>query len=447
MLIDFLGQWIVRPEGERGPAVAGDGWRLGVVDWVRGSVYADLGLAPQSPGTDFLVVVADLTNWQGGAGELSLASLAARISASEALIPVDVEASRTVAEYLGEVPVEQTIMLDPGATRRIVLVFSVDSQADEVGLSLAGNAAVLGEDGVAARLVVLPSAALLPATQSGVVSNVIDGRTVLVDLTETGQSERVRLIGVSDSSEDAATYLSSFIGQPVVLERDPAYPDDNRLQRYVWVTDESGLPAMANDLLIEEGLASYEAGAEIGRFDAMLALVSGPIQTATGAEDAVPPAPAPAAVAETELTEADRAYLAELMRGRNNLRLSLEYYDLYMTAPTFDANFYAQLGVIVLGWSVFCDGMVGVEPTPPYADLHARFLAACEPFDTLAHQIEPALDQILAGETPEQQFAGFDYEVMTNTVTAARPELEQVLAEIDAVLEAAGIADEIGVAQ
>ena len=324
----------------------------------------DLGLEPQAPGTDYLVVVADLTNWQGNTADLSLASLGALTSTSEALIPVDVDASRTVAEYLGEVPVEQTITLEPGTSRRIVLVFSVDGAAEGVGLSLAGNAALLGDDGVAARLVVLPSPALLPATQSGVVSNVIDGRTLLVDLADTGQSERVRLIGIGGSSDEAATYLSSFVGQTVTLEPDPAHPDDQRLQRYLWVTDGNGLPVMANELLIENGLAPYEAAGGPGRFDAMLATVNGLSASNAGVEDQVPVLTVvPDAMAAPELNDADLAYLGELMHSRDNLRLSLEYYDLYMTAPTFDDAFYAHLGVMVLGWSIFCVGIDRQEPT------------------------------------------------------------------------------------
>jgi hypothetical protein len=259
--------------------------------------------------------------------------------------------------------------------------------------------------------------------QSGVVSNVIDGNTLLVDIADTGASERVRLIGVGISGEEAVSYLTSFIGQPVTLEPDAAHPDDNRLRRYVWVTDANGLPAMANDLLIEQGLAPYEAGSETGRFDAMLATIGGSLAPAAGiagsaAEQDASPVGASAPV---ELTEADRAYLAELSRTRDNLRLSLEYYDLYLIAPNFDEAYFAHLGVFVLGWSVFCDGIDRLEPTPQFADLHTRYLAACQPFDALAHQIEPGLDQMLAGETPSQPFA-----------------------EIDVVLEAAGIAAAVG---
>jgi hypothetical protein len=286
----------------------------------------------------------------------------------------------------------------------------------------------------------------LPATQSGVVSNVIDGRTVVVELAETGQSERIRLIGIGDPSEDATSYLSSFIGQSVMLERDPAHPDDNRLLRYVWVTDENGMPSMVNALLIENGSASYESNGEIGRFDAMLAMAEGLSNAVADVNGSAPQSPTPS-VEVTEpaaLTEADRAYLAELMRSRDNYRLSMEYYDLYMTDPTFDGEFYGHLMAIVLGWSVFDEGIGNVVPTPRFADLHARYLAAIAPFDALAYRIEPALDQMLAGETPGEPFAGFDYDDMTSTVAAARPELEQVLAEIDAVLEGAGIVSEAG---
>ncbi len=238
----------------------------------------------------------------------------------------------------------------------------------------------------------------------------------------------MRLIGVAAPEEAAAKeFLSAFLGQTVLLESDPAHPDDRRLQRYVWVSDTAGLPVMANDLLMEQGLASYEASGTTGRFDALIAAVNRLPSSGLESRDQPPPMRVePNATSPVELTGADRAYLAELARYRDNLNLGLQFYDLHMTAPTFDAEFSGQLGIMILGWAVFYDGLVKLEPTPQFADLHARLLAAFEPFDTLAHQIEPALDQMLAGETPEQQFAGFDYDVMTATVAAARPELEQV---------------------
>jgi hypothetical protein len=444
MLIDFLGQWVVRPEGEDAPVVAGDGWRLGVVDWVRGSVYADLGLEPQPAGTDYLVVVADLANWQGSGTALPLESIAAVASSSETAIPVDIEASRTVADYLGEEPVEQTITLDPGTSRRIVLVFSVESAADDMGISIAGNAAVLDEDNVAARLVVLPSPSQLPATHSGVISNVIDGRTLLVTMSDTGQSERVRLIGVgAPRGIPAQQLLSSYEGQTVLLERDPAYPDDQRLQRYVWVTDSARTPVMLNDLLVGQGLAAYDASGTGGRFDAMIEMADGVVASGAGIEDQVPVMTVgPDTLPPTVPTETEVPYLTELARYRDSLRLSLEYYDQFMANPTMDAEFYGHLGITVLGWAVFYDGIVQLQPPIRFGGLHDRLISAFEPFDLLAHQIEPELDLILSGGTPQQQFAGFDYDVMTQTVDAARPELEAVLAMIDAELARSGITSE-----
>ena len=276
MLVDFLGQWVVPTAGERGPAVAANGWRLGVVDWLRGSLYNDLGLAIAPTGSEYLVVTADITNWQAAQAELPIASIAAISPGSTDAIPIRLEDSRLAAEALGEVPVDNVLAIAPGETRRVVLVFLVGSDAAELGVALDGNATVLADDGVAARLVVLPPPSALPAMQTGVVSNVIDGRTLLVTLSDSGLSERVRLIGVAEPAGDAAhDLLATYIGQNVQLESDPNHPDDSRLQRYVWVTDGNGLPAMANDLLIEEGLATYESDGATGRFDAMLATVNG----------------------------------------------------------------------------------------------------------------------------------------------------------------------------
>jgi hypothetical protein len=448
MLIDFLGQWVVRSDGEAAPAVADDGWRLAVVDWVRGSLYADLGLTNAPAGSEYLVVVADIANWQAAQVELPLASIAVTTGAASAHIPVNLEDSRRAAEALGEVPVEDAIAIEPGATRRVVLAFQVSGDAAELGLALGESTTALVDDGVPARLVVLPPPGALPALQTGTVANVIDGRTLLITMADTGQSERVRLIGLgTPEGEDASALLAGYIGQAVQLEGDPAHPDDQRLQRYVWATDGTGLPVLVNGLLIEQGLVPYESTGDAGRFDAMLAAVGAPTVPAADVGSAGASLPAADATSPDELTEADLAYLSELLWYRDNLALGLDYYDMFAGTPTLDAEFFGHLGIAVLGWAVFYDGVATLEPTPRFAELHARLLAAFEPFDMLAHQIEPELDLVLAGGAPQQQFSGFDYDLMTSTVASARPALEDVLAEIDAVLAAAGIAPESGITQ
>jgi hypothetical protein len=237
--------------------------------------------------------------------------------------------------------------------------------------------------------------------------------------------------------------LSSYEGQTVLLERDPAYPDDQRLQRYVWVTDSARTPVMLNDLLVGQGLAAYDASGTGGRFDAMIEMADGVVASGAGIEDQVPVMTVgPDTLPPTGPTETEVPYLTELARYRDSLRLSLEYYDQFMANPTMDAEFYGHLGITVLGWAVFYDGIVQLQPPIRFGGLHDRLISAFEPFDLLAHQIEPELDLILSGGTPQQQFAGFDYDVMTQTVDAARPELEAVLAMIDAELARSGITSE-----
>jgi hypothetical protein len=140
-----------------------------------------------------------------------------------------------------------------------------------------------------------------------------------------------------------------------------------------------------------------------------------------------------------ELSEADLAYLTELKRHRDSIVQTLQYYDLVTATSTLDDKFFGHLFIILFSWSVFYDGALALEPTPMFAELDARYDAALEPFDTLAHQIEPELDQLLTGEASQPTLSGFDYDVMTATVAAARPELESVVAEIDQALTAGGI--------
>lgn len=157
---------------------------------------------------------------------------------------------------------------------------------------------------------------------------------------------------------------------------------------------------------------------------------------------------APNAAADSDLSAADLAYLAELRRYRDSIALSLVYYDQFLAdADANDPRLGGHLFSLLLTWSMFYDGVEQLKPTPPFADLHARLIAAFAPFDALVYQIEPAFDRVLAGETPDQQFAGYDPDRMAAAVAAARVPMEKVLAEIDQVLIDAGIDTRGAVAQ
>jgi hypothetical protein len=441
----FAGDVIVKHQGELAPALVSDGWRSGIVEWSRGKAFGDIGLPPANTGEDLVVLVADVMNWQATSTELSLDTFSLESASGVQRFPVDLELANLAAAYLGEVPLEPglPIVLQPGELRRVIFVFPVDSSTGELALRQGDARIALEQDPGLEVFGALRPPAVAPPIQAGTVANVIDGRTLLVTLADTGENERVRLIGVDAPQDSAVEQLTAYVGQSVQLEGDPNHPDDNRLQRYVWVTDAAGIPSMRNETLIEAGLASFDTGGANGRFDAMLATGSAVSTSTTGVEETAPPSTDPAGVPTTsELTEADLAYLAELARHRDNIRVSLLFYDNFLSNPTLDEAYFAQLGIAVLGWTTFYNGIVQLEPTPRFAELHARLIAAYQPFSDLAYQIEPELDAILAGQVPQAPFSGFDFDVMAETVANARPALEQVLTEIDAELEAAGIQTE-----
>jgi hypothetical protein len=434
--VDFMGQWIVRGQGEAAPAVAGGGWRAGVIEWSRGSVYADLGLPAAEAGAEHLVLITDLTNWQAPTPELPVTAISLHSTDSAQAFPVDVEASNSVAASLGELPLEASgqLSIAAGQTRRVALAFKVDSTMSEPVFSLDGHATLLPDDGIPARFVILPPPAGLPALQEGVITSITDGRTMRVELA--GKQERVRLIGLADPADDAAEErLSAFVGPQVLLESDPAVPDDNRLHRYVWATGDDGLPVLLNALLIEEQSIAFEPGATTARFDAMLG--AGQANTNDPVSSADPTAVDPAA--EAGPSEADLAYLTQLRDQRDFSRRLLLGYDTFSAAPAFDERFYTNMALTFQGWAIAYNDAQALTPTPAYAELHARFVAALEPLDTLAHQMEPQLDQWFAGEVDQLTLSGFDYDVLVSGVAAARPELESTLAEIDQALVDAGM--------
>ncbi|MGE3799142.1 MAG: thermonuclease family protein [Thermomicrobiales bacterium] len=434
-ITDFLGQWVVRSEGEGPPALADAGWRAAVIEWTRGRLFADLGLQAAPGGNEYLVVIADLRNWQASEASLPASRFAILDPVTGELASLLEPESATAAGLIGESPFSAGALdIEPGASVRTALVFLLESGTKTPYLTMGQARLALIDDGQTARFGVLPPSADSPATESGAITGITDGRSLRVELDSTGVNERVRLIGLADPADDAAkSRLESFIGQPVILESDPGVPDGARLHRYVWVAQSGGPPVLLNALMVEERLAEVDPEQANARFGAMMTAAQPLAPAGPTAED-----PGEDLASETPaLTDAEREYVNAMVKQNELIALAFQNYDAYMAAPTLDDAFYNRMILIFQGWSIAYNGVAEVTPPPTFADLHARYLALLEPFDSLAHQLLPEMDQWFAGEVDALQLVGFDVEVVSSYVAAARFALESVMTEIDLIATSA----------
>jgi micrococcal nuclease len=121
--------------------------------------------------------------------------------------------------------------------------------------------------------------AAVPADGTGVVVEVIDGDTIVVEIG--GREEPVRLLGI-DTPEvhveggdpecfgpEASAFTAGLLpaGTPVRLERDVVGRDDyGRLLAYVYVADGSGGEQLVNEALVAGGFATPLTIAPNGAF-------------------------------------------------------------------------------------------------------------------------------------------------------------------------------------
>ena len=267
-------------EGEPAPAFVSSQWRIAVAIASLNDSFDDFGLEPKD-GREWLVVIADVTNWSNTDGIFSGREFTLQPGLDGKIVKAAPGSSKSMAKSLGLEPLtddELTVGIPAGETTRVVLVYTVPARSRE--LMLVRNKATLPlADALATELAPndLPAPALPPDLTEGEFDSASDGRTVRVQFDGGAfGSQKLRLLGVRPPTKgscydsEAKKLLDDLVGQRVMVEEDDAVTGGSTDVRYLWIENADGTRSLINERLISAGLATVDKIPSDARFGAWL---------------------------------------------------------------------------------------------------------------------------------------------------------------------------------
>ncbi|MGH2558805.1 MAG: PQQ-binding-like beta-propeller repeat protein, partial [Thermomicrobiales bacterium] len=256
------------PEPESGSAegrqaFVSANWRVTVVAAQRDDAIQDVSLEERED-KEWVVVVADVTNWSAEAVELTPRDIELRFPEGNAN-RVALRSTVSVANDLdiGPDDVEQPVAFQADETQRWALVYLID--ADQAEAALALRLAMSIEPVVESNvdLLDLPPVTDPPELIEAGVDVVRDGETLDVTTEPDGAEVRVELLGADAPSGDdcfadeSQAELESLAGDTVFLE----YPDGGDASdgpAYVWAERDDGSRIQINRQMVAGGFAEHD---------------------------------------------------------------------------------------------------------------------------------------------------------------------------------------------
>jgi endonuclease YncB( thermonuclease family) len=252
----FASPVAVAPQAEMSSFVSGQ-WRVAVAFATRADAVPTLKLAARD-GRDWIVVVADVSNWASGRARFDPRGFGIRFAGSDEMGGLSQNLSEAAAEILSfdEIDFGEGVQIASEDTARMVLVFRLDDTGVDPFL--------VHEDGTVPlssllappeALTQLPVSAQLPELEELEVTDVPDGATLELE------GQPVRLAGIDAPlpgecfAGQALRRLERLAGDEVLVERIP-----NADAAYIWIEDGSGVRSMLNYSMISGGSAAYLEG-------------------------------------------------------------------------------------------------------------------------------------------------------------------------------------------
>lgn len=265
--------------GEPGPVFVSGQWRIAIARVAMNETFPAVGLKERG-GKAWFVVVADVTNWSDEDGEFAARELKARAGADGDLLKAATGSTANVAKKLDVEPVTEELLvaLDAGATERVVLVFLIPGESEDLELvhetvSLPVNDVLE----IAFDPAALPGRAVPPVVKTGELVSASDGKTLRVQIEGENSAMKVRLLGVDPPVGDACfaneaeVRLDGLAGEQVLVEEDAAITGGSTQAQYLWLVNLDGTRTLINQMLIAEGLAGAGEMPEEARFGLWMA--------------------------------------------------------------------------------------------------------------------------------------------------------------------------------
>jgi endonuclease YncB( thermonuclease family) len=262
---------VASPEARTGPVEAvfvTGSFRIAVVAAKRGEEILDVNLKARA-GKDWIVVVADVTNWSTKTATLKVRDFAIRLTGGTEPRGFATKSTQTSAEALGLEPksINAGVKITRGSTTRVALVFQIDHDGANPALFNAGQVLPLAASlAVTNGLAALPPVAQPPSLEVAAVEDVTDGATLT--LANGGGTVRLAALDPPLPAEcfggQATARLKKLAGDEVLLETEA----DGSV--YVWAEQTGGSRKLLNYELLATGFAALQPNST-GPFAAWLA--------------------------------------------------------------------------------------------------------------------------------------------------------------------------------
>lgn len=253
--------------GEPAPVIADGPWRFAVAATTIGESIPSLSLKAKE-GHDWIVVIADVTNWSSADGVFSLRDPLVQTAQMDEAGDIAPASTEKVAGVLGlETQDRESADIAAGGLSRVALVYSVPTGATAVQLHL-GDAHLVLDPYVdpAFDPEALPAAPAPPTTVQGPIFVTMIKKGIVTVGVE-GVQDSYTLIGVEVPDcvlREAGEYLTSTHRAFAFIEPDPAMPDAG--EAYIWVENADGTRTLLNQQLLENGHATTSAIPDSARF-------------------------------------------------------------------------------------------------------------------------------------------------------------------------------------
>jgi hypothetical protein len=240
------------------PTFVSGQWRISIAFAARANAIPELQLDGRS-GRDWIVVVADVSNWSGERANFDPRKFGIRVAGDDKAGGFSQQLSEAAAEQLSlqAVDFDKGVGLSSGKTARLVAVFRIDSTGADPFL-VQGDHMIPLTPAIArgGALLDLPEAPPLPELTEAEATGVPDGSSLELD-------DRVmRLSGIDApvSGEcfagQAQRRLERLAGERVLVESGPTSDTI-----YAWTEDKNGIRSLINYEAIVGGSAAFLAGA------------------------------------------------------------------------------------------------------------------------------------------------------------------------------------------
>ncbi|HET8521912.1 MAG TPA: PQQ-binding-like beta-propeller repeat protein, partial [Thermomicrobiales bacterium] len=248
-------------------------WRITLVAAERAPAIEDVGLKERD-GSEWIVVIADVTNWSNKAAELTPDQFQVRYSDGGNPSTLSPHSTVNVAEALKIEPgdTKAPLAFDPNQTRRLALVYLADTGRPNPTLAMRVTMPLSGLLMTGADFGNLPPVSEPPKLVSASVDIVRDGGTLSVITDDGSNSGPINLIGVDAPTgnecyaPDAARQLATLAGNRVYLETPPNAAEHSA---YLWIQQTNGPRILVNRQLVAGGFAGHDA-ADQGLFSAWM---------------------------------------------------------------------------------------------------------------------------------------------------------------------------------